>query len=613
MISKTKLYSIVSKQFPEFVQADYRKFIAFVEAYYKFLDAYQGDVYEQRNIDTAYNSFLKYFRKELSNGMILPGSNERFNLSNIKQLYSTKGTEEAFRIIFRIFFNEEITIAYPSEQVLRASDGVWVQETNITLLKIFGSLPNVVEYIHVDNSFGQFKVPITSVLPISDATTRFSFNSVNRVVFDNNQLVKILNEAGNVIYAGNLIETPAKIKIVNGGTGWKRGQVIVFPGGVKDTTIRVTNVENSTGKILNLEILELGYPHLKNQTYTVSPYSVKSTRALITTSKEIIGISPIAYKYTLNLTDYVDSISDETVGTTNSIDPELYNFDNYKQLGYYGKETLASNHLYATPLESDEDLGVTIQDWDSSRTILEFTFESTPKSKGEYKVDRGQVSNDKSVLQDNYYFQNFSYVIETQQPISKYKNIVPLFHPTGTIQFSTLLKSQLVSVNSTISRSLSVEKIDITDVATIDAAEYWHLTKPLSSALTPSAEITSKHLTKPFVDSTENLEFISKHFTKVTSDSINPVTDAKAFTLTKLLTDSSSTSETLKFEITKDALLDVIQNLSENVSLTANKYVVDSISADSPDTALLSVISYNDDTYFADNYFGKENVLTIGQ
>ena len=41
-IIKEKLSQIVSSQFPEFVQSDHQKFIAFFEAYYKFLEQDQN-------------------------------------------------------------------------------------------------------------------------------------------------------------------------------------------------------------------------------------------------------------------------------------------------------------------------------------------------------------------------------------------------------------------------------------------------------------------------------------------------------------------------------------------------------------------------------------------
>lgn len=145
MISKPKISTIVAQQFPEFVREDYPKFIAFVEAYYEFLNQYyKDDLYELRDIDTTLDEFLQLFRKELSINVPYTKVNERFMLSHIKEQYLSKGSEASFKLLFRLLFNKEVEIAYPSKQILRASDGKWTQEVSIFLDMKFGNPENIV-------------------------------------------------------------------------------------------------------------------------------------------------------------------------------------------------------------------------------------------------------------------------------------------------------------------------------------------------------------------------------------------------------------------------------------------------------------------------------------
>ena len=66
---KEKISAIVSSQLPEFIQTDYTTFVAFVEAYYRFLEQDQG-AYEliqnsrsYSDIDKTTPAFVKYFLK----------------------------------------------------------------------------------------------------------------------------------------------------------------------------------------------------------------------------------------------------------------------------------------------------------------------------------------------------------------------------------------------------------------------------------------------------------------------------------------------------------------------------------------------------------------------
>ena len=52
-------------------------------------------------------------------------------LKNIKDLYAAKGTREGHELFFRILLGEEANIFYPTEHMLRVSDGDWRTETTL--------------------------------------------------------------------------------------------------------------------------------------------------------------------------------------------------------------------------------------------------------------------------------------------------------------------------------------------------------------------------------------------------------------------------------------------------------------------------------------------------
>jgi hypothetical protein len=61
MSIRPKLSSIVSSQLPEFIQADYPTFIAFIEAYYEYLENEVNTEYKSlRDLDDTLDSFSAY-------------------------------------------------------------------------------------------------------------------------------------------------------------------------------------------------------------------------------------------------------------------------------------------------------------------------------------------------------------------------------------------------------------------------------------------------------------------------------------------------------------------------------------------------------------------------
>ena len=51
----------------------------------------------------------------------------RFLVKHISDLYQRKGSEEGLRLLFSIFFGEEIEVFYPSSAILRPSDSRWIE------------------------------------------------------------------------------------------------------------------------------------------------------------------------------------------------------------------------------------------------------------------------------------------------------------------------------------------------------------------------------------------------------------------------------------------------------------------------------------------------------
>ena len=123
---------IVKDQLPDFVTEDHPRFVSFLEAYYEFLDG--SDITNINDIDKSleefednfYNSFIPYIPRDTK-------INKEFIFKNIMPLFLAKGSEKSFKYFFRLLFDQDIEIKYPSKSILKASDGKWSKENILRL------------------------------------------------------------------------------------------------------------------------------------------------------------------------------------------------------------------------------------------------------------------------------------------------------------------------------------------------------------------------------------------------------------------------------------------------------------------------------------------------
>ena len=140
---RDNIHSDIASQFPNVYRENSGFLLAFIEAYYEYMDdKLERDIPKLKDIDTTLTAFIVFFKgKYLSE---LPFSSDvdiRFILKHIQDLYTRKGSEESLQLLFKMFFNEDIEIFYPSNSILRASDSVFRGETFLEMKPVsFGKV-----------------------------------------------------------------------------------------------------------------------------------------------------------------------------------------------------------------------------------------------------------------------------------------------------------------------------------------------------------------------------------------------------------------------------------------------------------------------------------------
>ncbi len=136
MSIRKKLSHLVSGHLPTFVAVEYPQFVAFIEAYYRFLEETDNvhDVLlnnsEWKDIDETLDVFIPKFKSQYAYDF--PSDTElstRRLIKYISQYYEAKGSETATEMFFRIVLNSDVTVSYPGDNILRASDGKWTRKT----------------------------------------------------------------------------------------------------------------------------------------------------------------------------------------------------------------------------------------------------------------------------------------------------------------------------------------------------------------------------------------------------------------------------------------------------------------------------------------------------
>jgi len=130
MSVSNKISTLVKNQFPDFYKEDGENFLAFIEAYYEYMEQSGkltdgiANLQDYRDIDKTLDEYVEYFRKDLLPS--IPAStiaDKRLLAKAIKNFNQSRGTLASYKLLFRSVYNEDVELSYPADQILKVSDG----------------------------------------------------------------------------------------------------------------------------------------------------------------------------------------------------------------------------------------------------------------------------------------------------------------------------------------------------------------------------------------------------------------------------------------------------------------------------------------------------------
>lgn len=335
-----------------------------------------------------------------------------------------------------------------------------------------------------------------------------------------------------------------------------------------------------------------------NQTGTITATDARSiltyfSNPSLLTPAVITRIRDVVLPYLVNLVD-----------TINPNSPPVYTGILYSIVNPFvpsiSSSTTESNSVSYNYSE------LTFEEWVNSRATLEFTRDDIIKTKGTYTTDESIVSNSESRLQDNYFYQLFSYLIETTKTESEVQGILNQFHPAGMKYFLQTNKQNSYSIRDIIEsyRAISTDIVFLVDFTTNTDVVIKSLNKGIVEILDSYLELAAKVFTKVVSDSMVSSDAPAKDFTKISTDT-HTVSDSEIKTFGKNPTDLPTPVDSDPIRTTQKAITDtpIPEDLPAKV-LTRNKY-------DNESTASLdegTFLSISAEGYGSEEYIlGSEN------
>lgn len=137
MSTELKTSLLVNRQVPEFVRDEYPKFVAFLEAYYEFLETQQGtnknDLITEakklrtiQDVDQSIDDFeINFYNTYASLIPVDVQADKALLFKHLLPLYKTKGSENSFKLLFQLVFGEDVDVILPKNNVLKSSASKW--------------------------------------------------------------------------------------------------------------------------------------------------------------------------------------------------------------------------------------------------------------------------------------------------------------------------------------------------------------------------------------------------------------------------------------------------------------------------------------------------------
>ena len=469
---------------PEFIQTDYNKFLSFIEKYFEYMDENNNPINlllnkKYTDIDDLNDAELNQRANELAAAFPqLIETDRKLLLKRIKNIYEAKGSERSIKAYFKLLYNEEVEVYYPSKNILRASDGVWIKETSVRALVGYDGY----EVLNLNGRIADIKyfettgsVTLTKTIPITIPRVEKiakTFPQTYEVIVELPPNVTDIPGPGAQAIVTATVSGGAVtgFTVVNGGYDYTAApDVIVYDSNGGSGALGRAVV--SRGEITNIILLEGGTGYTSPASITVSLDSSNYRTVIVERGATAAAANIRAYLdrslFSVTSSSYIGDDAGFSVGDVFFINEAGSNGGAYAVSGYFLEDytyiggannaviRVSAVNEYNVPTSwtiinpgegfINSRITIPIESKTGETLNIELITKYLYSYDGKYKDDRGKLS-DVNRIQDNYKFQSYSYIIKSAVSQEKWvKRFKDLMHPAGMQVFGDLIISHNVN------------------------------------------------------------------------------------------------------------------------------------------------------------------------
>lgn len=406
----------VASQIPEWIYDEKQKFTTFLEAYYEWLERKQNayakthTLYELSDLDETLDEFVDYFSetylknfpKVLAQNLTTDSSvDKRKAIKNIKQFYQAKGTEKSYELLFRLMYDVPVEFYYPRDDILRVSDGIWVEPVSIKTTRtnsssILRRLENQIITQYDGNGNFIASATVDFVLIYDDGPLQVCEVFLRDIIGVFKSGFDIETKIDGMLVKEKVWPVVSGVSIVDGGSGYRESDLLRYsPSGFGTNTILSVLRTNQNTGALTVGIVKSGITFFGSD-FDIDGQEINDGSSFF---NGIISLSEINEIQQSEAPTRKMIFSDGRVVQKKNVD--------------------ASLQIDISPKFDRKPLSETFQ------------FGGMIYYPGYYSTNKGKLSSNK-YIQDSFYFQDFSYVLKTEVSSKKWKEIIKkLIHPAG--------------------------------------------------------------------------------------------------------------------------------------------------------------------------------------
>ena len=451
---KNKLSHLIEGQIPDYLRDSYPQFATFIKKYYEFLEQSHEANYLLLNsnkwsdVDLTLDMFVEKMREQHAYDISTNALLERKRLIKfINQYYEAKGSENAAELFFRMMYNDNASVKYPGDYVLRASDGKWIVKKTVKI---------DTDYLQINPVSFNLKPAATaqsaslSLFNLKDKQIYLKYNTIDNDGLQTFSIPIICLTVERNVNNSDIYQL--EIDLARGTSIEDLNKLLSTTPYME--TVWVTAFDDGTEytygflsqQLIGYNILEGGENFRRRDTFEVEVsesllYPIPGQEV----NNGLVRVNSITNRDygQFFAEDYAPlyGISD-TQGIINglSILNTGYRFD---ITGDYFAEAYTDIDDYTTYKTFERTL---VNPRGSTDALVEFDVGYIYQRPGMW-IDNSGFLSDMNKLQDNYYYQAFSYVIQTTAiPYHKWEHLYKLSaHPAGFKVFGELLVEHTVN------------------------------------------------------------------------------------------------------------------------------------------------------------------------